>query len=111
MHAAVWAFQSQAVKSSEPAKSMSPRGCQSTHSMAPPGPSRLCLQLPAAVSQIPTCPVKQIDSINDRVVGIHTSGVHQALLSASNGHGGVGVVVERETYHLALLKPAECRLC
>ena len=50
MHAPSDAFQSQAVKSSEPASSTAPRGCHCSQSTPPPGPSRLRFNAPLLAS-------------------------------------------------------------
>lgn len=104
MHAAVWAFHSQAVKSSEPATTRSPRGCQSTHSMAPPGPSRLCLHLPAAVSQIPTCPTHQASSGESQPISQRAS----SLQESGDMHAKARARYRNEHYRPALQKLEDC---
>lgn len=54
--APVSAFQSQAVKSSDPARMTSPLGCQCNHSIVPVGPSSMRLHCPEEVSHTPTFP-------------------------------------------------------
>jgi hypothetical protein len=54
MQAPSAAFHSHAVKSSEPANSTEPRGCQRSHSTPPPGPSRVRSSEPWFVSLFTT---------------------------------------------------------
>lgn len=63
MQAPVWAFQSHTVNSSVPARMTSPLGCQCSHSMAPPGPSSMCLRCPEGASQMPTLPASPHSAI------------------------------------------------